>query len=131
MIEAFLTEPIKHGTRLSEILDSIEASPHVGAITLSSGALPWFCRPDSNPARRTLRALLLGAFIAGNAREQLMLAEKGDQAYAGVLAVIVVYEKIRQRVINFTEPEVDEWIELRAHGLLRAHVDSVVANLPC
>lgn len=53
-------------------------------------------------------ALLLCAYIAGNARAQLENNAKGNDTLAGVNAVLAVYGKLRQANDKFRLKSIDE-----------------------
>src|SRR5260370_41524815 len=70
-IDRFLNEPTHYGRLWRAILDSAEARPDV-KITISPSVVPWFCGMGRSAGeRKAFASLLLGAFVAGNMRQQL------------------------------------------------------------
>ena len=121
LIDAFLTRPFANPDLRTALIDSAEARSDV-AITISQQLLPWILETDTTVFRRAMRGLFLSAFVAGNMREQLVSRVKGDQPYAGVVAVLDVYLMVRARAPAYRQPTLDEWLHLREQGKLRQHV---------
>ena len=93
-------------------------------VSISPNVLPWVTR---DPAYKYHGALLT-AFIAGNVRSQLQSGKVEDDAYAGTLAVIQAYNKLRERDKDFTAPEIEKQIALEKTGELKAHIEKAAAE---
>jgi hypothetical protein len=89
-------------------------------VHVSQEVLPW---TTHEPPYKYQRALLT-AFIAGNIKSQLASGKVADDSYAGVLATIKVYERLRERDAEFKAPEIDEYIAKEKRGELKAWVEA-------
>jgi len=126
-IDRFLNEPTHYARFWRAILDSAEARPDV-RITISPSVVPWLCGMGRSAAdRKAFASLLLGAFVAGNMRQQLISKKKGDQPQSGMQAVVHVYKQVRGRLPAFTDSIADRWVALDSTGEFPRHADSVAA----
>lgn len=69
--------------------------------------------------------MLLAAFIAGNLREQMRKNTSKPEPYAGVLAALEVYEKIKQKNGEFLIPKAEKFLTMEREGKLRPYIASV------
>lgn len=68
--------------------------------------------------------ILMAAFIAGNLKEQMRKNTSQPEPYAGVLAALKVYEKIKQTNESFNIPKVEKFLSMERDGKLRQHIAS-------
>jgi len=125
-IDRLLQNPSVTSSVWMALLDSAEARSDV-SLTLSANLLPWHCHLDNAaPERRTFASVMLGAFVAGNMREQLRSGKKMDSPVQGLKAVLSVYGMLRNRSPEFTDRTLDEWSVLEKNKRLSSLVDSLV-----
>lgn len=102
------------------VLKFAGTTPHY-KIQISLCYLPWADSqnlPDGSQ-------MLLAAFVAGNLQEQIRKNTSKPEPYAGVLAIIEVYQKMSRTRPDFKIPKVDEFITMEKRGVLRTHVESL------
>ncbi|MFZ5630278.1 MAG: hypothetical protein ACOY5B_14195 [Spirochaetota bacterium] len=87
---------LKYATESEDI--SVEVSEQNGVV--------WLMEKGHHTKENS--ALLLCAYIAGNARAQLENNAKGNDTLAGVNAVLAVYGKLRQANDKFRLKSIDE-----------------------
>lgn len=90
-------------------------------IELEVGYMPWVKDRDLPKGSQ----ILLAAFIAGNLREQMRKNSSQPEPYAGVLAALQVYQKIKQSNGSFNIPKVEKFLAMERDGKLRQHIASV------
>ena len=87
-------------------------------VNITPEVLPWL----THQPRYKYHGALLTAFLAGNVKSQLTTGKAGDDPYAGVLAVIKAYVKLRERDAEFKAAEIEEYIAKEKSGELNAWV---------
>lgn len=83
--------------------------------------MPWI----NDPRLPSGSNVLFIAFIAGNLQEQFRKGSSQPEAYAGVQAVLRVYQRIREKVPAFQISKVDKFLAMERKGTLYAYVSAV------
>lgn len=65
---------------------------------------------------------LLGAFMAGNVRKQLIDGKKKDSTYEGLAFVVHTYAAIKRLDRGFANAELEQFAKLEKAGLLQSYV---------
>jgi hypothetical protein len=123
LIARFLAAPLDDGLGRA-VLDSAGGRTDI-LVELSPDVNPWTCYADTARTTRALDSTLTIAFIAGNMGEQLAQGRRGDRPAAGLLAVLRVYQRIRESMPAYFVPEVDRWGEAARAGRLGPVADSL------
>ncbi len=121
-INTLLQNPASSAARNSGrvVLEFAESTPD-HRVLINLGYLPWAKSrnlPDGSQ-------MLLAAFVAGNLQAQMKKNSSNPEPYAGTLAVIAVYQKMRQANPRFKIPKVEEFIAMEKRGVLRSHINSI------
>jgi hypothetical protein len=125
LIDRFLSAPRSNADLWSAIVDSARARSDV-VVELTPHVVPWVCTARRRSAEgQALASLLVGAYVAGNMRAQLVSGLKKDEPQAGVDAVVRVYRAVRGRVLDFVDPTAEHWLVADSLGTLPALVDSL------
>lgn len=121
-IETLLRNPMSDAAKSAgaEIIEFAGESPDYH-IELEVGYLPWVKDRDLPKGSQ----ILMAAFIAGNLREQMRKNSSQPEPYAGVLAALQVYQKIKQANSSFNIPKVEKFLAMEREGKLRQHIASV------
>lgn len=121
-IDTLLRNPMSDAAKEAgaQIIQFAGESPNYH-VDLEVGYMPWV--KDKGLPKGS--QMLLAAFIAGNLKEQMRKNSSRPEPYAGVLAAIDVYQKIRRSDSNFRISKVEKFIAMQQQGTLRAYVDSV------
>ncbi len=90
-------------------------------IELKVGYMPWV--KDRGLPQGS--QILLAAFVAGNLREQMQKNSSRPEPYAGVMAALEVYEKMKRDDADFRIAPAETFLAMRRQGTLRAHIASV------
>lgn len=90
------------------------------SITISNDFLPW-AGQDVKYAN-----ILLGAYIAGNLKPQLIHSINKDSIYLGIVQMINTYNQIKAVEPGFTISEIEKQITLYKNGNLNSYIDSKV-----
>ena len=116
-VEAFEKDPLtpEVDAQLKTIVQFVTDSPDV-MVTVDPTNFPLE-KDTPDP----VRMLMLGAFMGGNAREQVRLKKKGDQSYAGVQLMLKTYKRLQTRA-KFNSPGLDNLADLEAKGKLKAYL---------
>lgn len=127
-IDRFLADPMAQARLGRALMDTANARADV-AMSISFGIVPWLCHIQNAPdERRALLSLLLGAYVVGNMRAQLVSGVAHDAPGAGAQAVVRVYQEVRQHRPTFTEATVTQWVQMDSMHTLAAHADSLAAR---
>lgn len=102
------------------ILKFAETSPN-HEVYLDPEYMPWI-NDRSLPSGANV---LFIAFIAGNLQEQFRKGTGKPEAYAGVQAVLRVYQQVRASVPTFQISKVDKFLAMERKGTLHAYVTAV------
>ena len=97
-----------------------EKSPDV-MVKISPKTLPIF--EDKNLSVQ-VRAILIGAFMAGNVDSQLLRGRKQSDSYAGDLQLIETYRLMQKKKPHLVIPGIEKLIDLESAGKLKAYLDS-------
>lgn len=116
-ITQFLGDPLGDTAPGRLILKYGHESPD-HEITLEDKFLPWI---KAEPQPRCA-PLLLTAFIAGDLQEQFKKKTGKSEPYAGVLAMIGVYEKLKADAGIEPVKEMEEMIALKKEDKLKAEL---------
>lgn len=119
----FHAEPLTEKGRVAAglIVEFAEQS-HEIEITIGSSLVPWIGIKDNTNA--DYRSLLLGAYVAGNAKSQIMKGVKADDPYSGMLFVFAVYEKMKIETKGFKIAEIENFIKLEKRKQLKEHLEN-------
>ena len=117
-ITQFLGDPLGDTTPGRLILKYGQESPD-HEITLEDKFLPWL-KAEPNPK---CGPLLSTAFVAGDLQEQFRKKTGKSEPYAGVLAMIAVYEKLKADAGIEPVKEMEEMIELKKQDKLKAQLE--------
>lgn len=119
-IEFAESDPLSQGAKeaYAEIVRFASESDSVQVI-LSEKLFPW--------ANRDLeyKIFLFGSFVAGNLKSQLRSKTKKDDSYAGALAMIRTYKRIREVNESFILSEIEILIRMQEEGTLRDYTRTV------
>lgn len=118
-IKEFLADPVNSKAQGRIILQFAEESPD-HEVELGEKFLPWL-EAEQQPENSQL---LLVAYIAGNLSEQIKKKTSKSEAYAGVLTLIDVYEKLRSQQAIEPIAQIKQLIDLEAQGTLKAHIEA-------
>jgi hypothetical protein len=121
-IETLLRNPMSDAARSAGAkVIKFAGESDVYQVNLEVGYLPWvkdrFLPKGSQ--------MLLAAFVAGNLREQMRKNSSRPEPYAGVLAVLEVYQKMRSRDAEFHIPKAEKFLVMERQGTLRSHIASI------
>jgi len=121
-IEMLLRNPMSEEAKSAgaAIIEFAGESPDYH-IELEVAYLPWV--KDRGLPKGS--QILLAAFIAGNLREQMRKNTSKPEPYAGVLAALQVYEKIKQTNDSFHIPKAEKFLTMERDGKLRQYIASV------
>jgi hypothetical protein len=121
-IETLLRDPTSNAAKQAgaEIIEFAGKSPNYH-VELQVGYMPWVT--ERNLPRGS--QMLLAAFIAGNLREQMRKNSSHPEPYAGVLAALEVYQKMKRSDPDFHIPKVEKFIAMERAGTLERHIASV------
>lgn len=121
-IETLLRNPMSDAAKSAgaAIIEFAGESPDYH-IELEVAYMPWVKDRDLPKGSQ----ILLAAFIAGNLREQMRKNTSQPEPYAGVLAALQVYEKIKRTNDAFSIPKADKFLAMERDGKLRQHIASV------
>jgi hypothetical protein len=93
--------------------------------TLGADTTPWLLEGNaSDKETHALNALLLGVYLAGNAKSQLAAKKAEDDPYAGWIAVIHAYPQL-QAANKFSSPSIERLTRQEAAGKLKQRADEV------
>ena len=121
-IENLLRDPMSEAGKAAgaEVIEFAGESPNYH-VKLEVGYLPWV--KDRNlPAGSQI---LLAAFVAGNLREQMRKNSSTPEPYAGVLAALEVYQKVKRSNGAFHIPQAEKFLAMERAGTLQKHIASV------
>jgi hypothetical protein len=97
--------------------------------TMAPETIVWVSERESAENNNgSLDALLLGAYLAGNAKTQLAAGKPIDDPYSGWKAVIRAYRELQEKE-PVRIPAIERLIALETKGKLKAHADEVKARL--
>lgn len=121
-IETLLRNPASDAAREAgaQIIEFAGESPNFH-IELEVGYMPWVKDGDLPKGSQ----ILLAAFVAGNLREQMRKNSSQPEPYAGVLAALEVYQKIKRSDAGFRIDKVEKFLAMQRQGTLRSHIASV------
>lgn len=121
-IETLLRNPMSESAKSAgaEIIEFAGESPNYH-VELEVAYMPWV----KDRALPKGSQILLAAFVAGNLREQMRKQSSKPEPYAGVLAALEVYEKIKRSNEGFHIPKVEKFLAMEREGTLRQHIASV------
>jgi hypothetical protein len=121
-IETLLRNPTSDAARSAgaAIIEFAGKSPNYH-IELQVGYMPWV----KDRALPKGSQILLAAFVAGNLREQMRKNTSKPEPYAGVLAALEVYQKIKRTNGDFVIPKAEKFLAMEREGTLRQHIASV------
>jgi hypothetical protein len=121
-IETLLRSPLSDAAKSAgaEIIEFAGESPNYH-IELEVAYMPWV----KDRALPKGSQILLAAFIAGNLREQMRKNSSTPEPYAGVLAALDVYQKIKRADGEFHIPKAEKFLAMERDGKLRQHIASV------
>src|SRR4051812_30867432 len=118
-IDRFLENP-KLGEDAQAIMKFAEESEDC-MIAVDEKAAPWAVKkPPYEQAK-----VLVAAYVAGDIKSQLQSKKVEDDPYAGMLAAIKVYNKLRETDKNLKIPEIEEQIVMENKGELKAHAEKI------
>ncbi|MGJ4789474.1 hypothetical protein EHQ52_15505 [Leptospira koniambonensis] len=89
-------------------------------VIISQKLLPWLGRDLE------YKEYLLGSFIAGNVKSQILTNQKKDDSYSGILSLIRTYKYIRNMNGSFRVAEIEDLIKLQESGDLQKYTNSRV-----
>lgn len=120
-IETLLANPKSNAGRDAGlvVLKFAGASNH--QVLVSVGYLPW----AGNRDLPTGGQVLMAAFVAGNIQKQIRDGTVEPRPYAGVLAAMQVYMKLKSDDSEFQIPQMENFISMEKRGVLRKHIASV------
>jgi hypothetical protein len=104
----------------AEIIEYAGKTPNYN-IELKVGYMPWV-KERSLPKGSQV---LLAAFVAGNLREQMLKNSARPEPYAGVVAALGVYEKMKRSDVTFRIATAEKFLAMERRGTLRSHIASV------
>jgi hypothetical protein len=121
-IETLLRNPTSQAARDAgaAVIEFAGESPDYH-VELEVGYMPWVKDRDLPAGSQ----MLLAAFIAGNLREQIRKKTSKPEPYAGVLAALEVYEKLKRNDPGFQIAKADKFLAMERQGVLRAHIAAV------
>jgi hypothetical protein len=111
--KAPLAEKTKPAYR--EILKFATQSDDV-QVNISAVNCPWL---NQKKGSTKWSSILLGAFIAGNIKPQIVSNIKGDNSYSGVLLALKTYQKIRKADKKYNIKELNRYAALAKKGKLQ------------
>jgi hypothetical protein len=119
IISAFLTDPLSQASQdaARQINQFCEESPD-HEVVIDAKYMPWL--GSSKPPEKS--EILLVAFMAGNLKAQIEKKTSKPEPYAGALAVIDVYNKIRANTMGYRVSSIDQWISLEKQGRLETFI---------
>jgi len=122
-IAEFKARPLTEEGRVAagKIIKFAEQSEAV-TIRIAKPLVPWL----HDGTDEKYRALLLGAYVAGNAKSQLDHGTSKDDPYAGMLSVFDVYRQIKDHDKKCHIPEVEAFLDLESKKKLKAHLEKVL-----
>ncbi len=125
-IANFKQQPLTENGRVAagKIIEFAEQSDDV-TVHIAESLVPWL----HDKTDEKYRALLLGAYVAGNVKSQLDRGDNGvkrDDPYAGMLVVIEVYQQIKGTDKKYDIPKIEEFIELEAQHKLKGHLERLL-----
>ncbi|TGK59200.1 hypothetical protein EHQ57_10225 [Leptospira wolffii] len=82
-------------------------------VIISQKLLPWLGRDME------YKEYLLGSFIAGNVKSQILTNQKKDDSYSGILSLIRTYKYIQNINGSFRVAEIEDLIRLQESGELQ------------
>jgi hypothetical protein len=123
-IAEFRAHPLTEEGRVAagKIIKFAEQSEAV-SIRIAKPLMPWlhdYCREEK------YRAMLLGAYLAGNVKAQLDRGVNKDDPYAGMLVVFDVYRQIKEENKNCRIPEIETFLDLESKKKLKAHLEKLL-----
>jgi hypothetical protein len=121
-IETLLRNPTSDAAKSAgaEIIEFAGESPKYH-VKLEVGYMPWV--KDRNLPQGS--QILLAAFVAGNLREQMRKGSSTPEPYAGVLAALEVYQKVKRSNGAFHIPKAEQFLAMERAGTLKSHIASV------
>lgn len=121
-IETLLRDPMSDSAKAAgaEIIEFAGKSPDYH-IELEVGYMPWV--KDRGLPKGS--QILLAAFIAGNLREQMRKSSSTPEPYAGVLAALDVYQKVKRTNGEFHIPKAEKFLAMERAGTLKQHIAAV------
>ncbi len=96
----------------------VDASPNV-VVRITPRAVPFM---NAKQLSRLQERILLGAFVVGNARAQLIRGKGGDDSYSGDRQLIESYHRMQKNAPQLRVPEIEKLVELEAKGELRSYL---------
>jgi len=133
LIDRFLAAPQSNADLWRAIAESAQVRSDV-TVELTPQVAPWLCTSrKTTPDRQALSQLLVGAYIAGNMRHQLVTGAKRDEPRAGMESVVNVYRAVSGRVFAFKDLTAEEWMVADSLGTLPALADTLgrIVNPMC
>jgi hypothetical protein len=102
-----------------DIVEFITKSDKVNVV-VSPETAPWV-----NKGNNENSALLLVAFLAGNALSQLDSGIKRSDPYSGTLQVFRLYRRLQTKNKKYQVPEIEELFKLHQNGKLISYFEKI------
>jgi len=118
------------GVEASKKIIRFAQESHAVTVRLNPATVPW-AHAKVLEREGAVRLLLLGAYIGGDVRAQLMAQQKpSDDPYDGWRSTIDVYRQIRQKKPNIVIPEIDALVEKQKTGELKRYAAEIQNEKP-
>jgi hypothetical protein len=122
----FLDDPLhERGKDFAMLLIVATARTPKATVVLGEFELKLIDKADSDRSR-----LLLGAYLGGNARSQMLSGVKQNDRYSGLVTLFSVYQRLQEKDKEFKIAEVDELRKLHREGKLLAHLVELEKKAP-
>lgn len=124
-VATFEQSPLSdEGEAAAAVITQFASESDAIKMTLTEEIISWLGDGENAPYRRQ-RAVLLGAYFAGNVKSQLNGGKAVDDPYSGLVQVVATYHQLRQADPGFKLPEIEKIEAMKEKSQLRAHVDRV------
>ncbi len=117
-VKALEDDPLSGGMVALPAIVAFTRDSEDVTVTLSPEVLPWL----KSPEKPRHSELLLGAFMGGNVRSQLMRNVREDSPIEGLRCVFAVYRKIQLSEPSFKSPGIERLMKLDAEGSLEKEI---------